>query len=255
MKRKTEKVPGFDEIVFENRNKEYGAYDIRKRYNTTTGLSILGGSALASLTLLLLALPGPETKAVDDPRIDIVVELDDIITPDPVAPEEKPPADLEKIVNNVAPTVVFDTIGLISDFKTVDEQIAGETNRPVDTIEYIPAGTEELIPKPEEIRIWVEEMPEFPGGESELLKFIGKSLEYPEDAIRNNIQGRVILKFVVNTDGSIDRIQVLNGIDPSLENEAVRVVNLLPKFKPGKQNGVAVPVWFTLPVLFRLQNN
>jgi protein TonB len=254
MKRKNEKVPGFDEIVFENRNKEYGAYEIRKRYNATAGLSIFSASALASLTLILLAMPGPETKAVVGPVINVIATLDKINAPDPVKPVEKQQAAIERIVRNVAPTVVVDTAGLASEYLTADELANLTKNQPVDTIEYAPVN-EGLTPKPEEIFIWVEEMPAFPGGEAELLKFISQSISYPEEAVRNNIQGRVILKFVVNRDGSIDRVQVLNDIDSSLQNEAIRVVNLLPKFKPGKQNGVPVPVWFTLPVLFRLQNN
>ena len=111
------------------------------------------------------------------------------------------------------------------------------------------------IPVEPEPAIVVQEMPEFPGGEAALLKFVGDNVKYPSDAQNNNIQGKVILRFVVRSDGSVDRIEVLRGIDPSLDNEAVRVVKTLPRFKPGKQGGVAVPVWFLLPVTFRLENN
>jgi protein TonB len=104
-------------------------------------------------------------------------------------------------------------------------------------------------------RIIVDEMPEFPGGSLELLRYIGENLEYPAEASDNNIQGRVILKFAVNTDGSVDRVEVIKGVDNSLDNEAIRVVKTLPRFKPGKQNGVAVPVWFTIPVVFQLKTN
>jgi len=111
------------------------------------------------------------------------------------------------------------------------------------------------IPVEPEPAIVVQEMPEFPRGETELLKFVKDNVTYPAEAQNINIQGKVILKFVVKSDGSVDRIEVIRGIDPSLDNEAIRVVKKLPRFKPGKQGGVAVPVWFLLPVTFRLENN
>ena len=98
-------------------------------------------------------------------------------------------------------------------------------------------------------------MPEFPGGDMALLKYIHENLIYPSDAQINNVQGRVVLKFVVNGDGSVDRIEVIRSVDPLLDNEAIRVIGRLPKFKPGKQGGVPVPVWFTIPVTFRIENN
>jgi protein TonB len=98
-------------------------------------------------------------------------------------------------------------------------------------------------------------MPEYPGGIPALMKFVSENLQYPEEAIQSNIQGKVFLKFVVRPDGSTDRIEILRSIDPLLDNEAARVVKMLPKFKPGKQDGVAVPVWFLLPVNFKLENH
>jgi len=106
-----------------------------------------------------------------------------------------------------------------------------------------------------EPRIFVEEMPEFPGGNSALLRFVSDALKYPDEAIINNIQGRVTIKFAVNINGSVDRIEVIRGIDPLLDNEALRIISTLPHFKPGKQNGVPVPVWFTIPVVFKIKNN
>ena len=123
-----------------------------------------------------------------------------------------------------------------------------------DSAGYVPEN-DLVVPEVKEPFIVVEQMPEYLGGIPELMKYIGVNISYPKDAINNNIQGRVILKFVVNTDGSIDRIQIIRGIDASLDIEAIRVVKTLPRFSPGKQSGVPAPVWFSLPVLFRLQNN
>ena len=99
----------------------------------------------------------------------------------------------------------------------------------------------------------VEEMPEFPGGQAECMKWLGKNMKYPQISQENGVQGRVIVQFVVNSDGSIVDAQVVRGVDPYLDKEALRVIGLMPKWKPGKQRGKAVRVKFTLPVMFRLQ--
>ena len=99
----------------------------------------------------------------------------------------------------------------------------------------------------------VEEMPSFPGGDAECMRFLNKNIKYPTIAQENGIQGRVILQFVVNKDGSIVDVVVARSVDPYLDKEAVRVVNMMPKWKPGKQRGKPVRVKFTLPVTFRLQ--
>ena len=98
----------------------------------------------------------------------------------------------------------------------------------------------------------VEEMPEFPGGQAALMSFIAKSIKYPVVAQENGIQGRVTCSFVVNKDGSIVDAEVIRGIDPSLDKEALRVINTMPKWKPGKQRGKPVRVKFTVPINFRL---
>jgi TonB family protein len=99
----------------------------------------------------------------------------------------------------------------------------------------------------------VEEMPMFPGGDVELLKFIGENTQYPEKAKINNIQGRVIIRFCVTSEGGVSQISVLKGVDPDLDAEAIRVVETLPAFKPGRQGGKAVPVWYMVPITFTLR--
>lgn len=105
----------------------------------------------------------------------------------------------------------------------------------------------------EEIFVVVEEQPEFPGGNAAMMKFLGDNIKYPVIAQENGIQGRVITNFVVERDGSITDVQVVRGVDPSLDKEAVRVIQSMPRWKPGQQRGSAVRVRFTLPVVFRLQ--
>ena len=99
----------------------------------------------------------------------------------------------------------------------------------------------------------VEEMPEFPGGMGECMKFLGKNIKYPTISQENGVQGRVIVQFVVNRDGSIVDPVVVRGVDPYLDKEALRVISTMPKWKPGKQRGKAVRVKYTVPVMFRLQ--
>jgi len=248
-------VPEFDEIIFENRNKKYGAYKLRKQYKSTTSLSILGGAAFATLLITALSFTTESSTASSGP-ITVVLEMTDPLLPEPVTPPEiKPPAALTQAIRNLQPQVVNDTVETSSYIPTTDELNATVTNGVVtDTVAYT-EPVDVVIPVETKPYIIVQEMPEFPGGNEALLKYVGENLKYPQDAQDNNIQGKVTLKFVVNPDGSVDRIEVLRGVDPLLDNEAVRVVKSLPKFKPGKQSGVAVPVWFTIPVIFQIKSN
>jgi len=101
----------------------------------------------------------------------------------------------------------------------------------------------------------VEQMPVYPGGEEELMKFIIGNLRYPSEAKKAGIEGRVIIRFVVSKNGDITNVEVLRGLDPSCDQEAVRVAKLMPKWTPGKQNGKNVNVYFTIPIVFRLADS
>jgi TonB family protein len=100
----------------------------------------------------------------------------------------------------------------------------------------------------------VEDRPQFPGGDAELMKFLQQNVKYPKEAQEQGKQGRVIVQFVVEKDGSITDAKVLKPVDPLLDAEALRIVNMMPKWTPGKQRGKAVRVYFTIPVTFRLSN-
>lgn len=255
MKRNEKKVPGFDEIIFENRNKEYGAYFLRKGYKSITSLSVIAASAISSLILIILFFNTEDTTASDDTGIMVVAKMDDYIPHVIKQPEIKPPAEMVKTPQNVAPEVVTDTSTVTEFLPTTEEIIQTTTNGNVDdtliTYSEIP---DDVVPAETTPQIWVEEMPEFPGGSPALLEYILKNTVYPAIALENNIQGRVFLKFVVNPDGSVGTIEIMKGVDPLLDKEAIRVVSTLPKFRPGKQNGVPVPVWHTIPVNFHLIN-
>ena len=130
-------------------------------------------------------------------------------------------------------------------------QSSEENNQAVE-IKYVPVEVEEEEPEEQQIFQVVEEMPEFPGGMAECLKFIGKNIKYPTIAQENGVQGRVIIQFVVNQDGSIVDPVVMRSVDPYLDKEALRVIKMMPKWKPGMQKGQPVRVKYTVPVTFRL---
>lgn len=133
---------------------------------------------------------------------------------------------------------VVTTVRCIDDYPPVEEAPQAE--------EYEPAVDNKIFTA-------VEEMPQFPGGEAALLSWIADNLVYPAEAAGNNIQGRVVVQFVVNRDGTIGDVKVARGRDPDLDSEAIRVVKKLPRFKPGRVNGQPVNVWYTLPITFKLQ--
>jgi protein TonB len=221
-----------------------------------TSLSILFGSAISIVLVSLLSFNTQESTATTGP-VTGVVTLSDPFKPDFEIPEaSKAPAGMEKVMSNLKPIVTDDTVGLTAYIPTADENNVIADDPVIDELPINGNGTgEQIIPAEPEIRISVTEMPEFPGGIPAMLKFIGENLDYPDVAVENRISGKVILKFAVWTDGSISRIEILKGADSSLNDEAMRIVKLLPQFKPGKQNGVPVPVWFTLPIVFQLKDN
>jgi len=106
--------------------------------------------------------------------------------------------------------------------------------------------------KPDEPYFAVDEMPVFPGGDVALMKFIATNMQYPEGAKENNIEGKVIIRFCVTAEGGINQITVIKSVDPELDSEAMRVVKKLPVFKPGKKGGVPVPVWYMVPITFKM---
>ena len=139
-----------------------------------------------------------------------------------------------------------------ADVEETTIQASDETDKAVE-VKYVPVEVEEEEVEEQQIFQVVEEMPEFPGGMGECMKWLGKNMKYPTISQENGVQGRVIVQFVVNRDGSIVDAVVARGVDPYLDKEALRVVGLMPKWKPGKQRGKAVRVKYTLPVMFRLQ--
>ena len=179
---------------------------------------------------------------------DIIAEEEvEITRPENTPPPPPPPP----------PPVVTEVLNVVEDDVELEQQdilTSEDTQEAAQTAVYTPPAVEEEEEESaQQIFTVVEEMPEFPGGMNELLKYLAKSIKYPVIAQENGIQGRVICAFVVNRDGSIVDAEVLRGVDPSLDKEALRVINAMPKWKPGKQRGKPVRVKYTVPVTFRLQ--
>ena len=162
-------------------------------------------------------------------------------------PKQAPPPPVAPKVEEVLQIAEND-----ADVQETTIQSSEENNQAVE-IKYVAPVVEEEEPEEAEIFMVVEEMPEFPGGMAECLKFLGKNIKYPTIAQENGVQGRVIVQFVVNQDGSIVDPVVVRSVDPYLDKEALRVIKTMPKWKPGKQRGKAVRVKYTVPVTFKLQ--
>lgn len=162
--------------------------------------------------------------------------------PEPVAPPPEAPKAAE-------------LLEIVDDKTEIDEEttIINEDNAAPVEVKYVPVQVIEEEPEEQTIFEVVENMPEFPGGPAELMKYLAKNIKYPTIAQENGTQGRVIVQFVVNKDGSIVDAKVARSVDPYLDKEALRVINTMPKWKPGMQRGKAVRVKFTVPVVFRLQ--
>lgn len=190
-----------------------------------------------------------------DKKIDLTGQVQDIIAEEEIIPitEQQatpPPPPPEPEVQKVEEVLKI----VEDDVEVADVQLASseDTNEAVEIKEVAPVVIEEEVVE-EEIFQVVEEMPSFPGGMGELMKYLGSNIKYPPVAQENGIQGRVIIQFVVEKDGSVANPQVVKGVDPSLDKEALRVVKAMPKWNPGKQRGKAVRVKYTVPVTFRLQ--
>ena len=272
------------DIVFEGKNKEFGAYQLRstsdRRHNKAVLFTIIGLIVVlvggyfwgmysdykraeyekqlqAQLEQQLAALAEEqveeeqpeENQAIDEPE-----------------PEQATPEEILNTIKDTQIAVVADN-EVKEDITSKDEvqestAAAGATtfDKGTDDLNVVREHKDEIIveekkpePKKEEIFTAVEQMPQFPGGDAELYKWISSHIKYPTMAAENNIQGRVTVRFVVKEDGSIGRVEVLRGKDPDLDKEAQRVVKTLPKFIPGKMNGRAVQVWYSLPINFKLQ--
>ncbi len=265
------------EMVFEGRNKEYGAYRLRKNagkrnlYSLITifiaALAIWGGISLVkfveSRTKSVAQTSVAELSALNQPKKKAEVKQQQKVK------LEQP----EKVVERVKSSVKFtapvikkdDQVKPEDELKTQEELMNTKTAIGALDVKGNDDANGEVLklkeavaqpePKPEVEKVFdvVEQMPSFPGGPSALMEWLSNNVKYPVVAQENGVQGRVVVSFVVERDGSITDVKVVRGVDPSLDKEASRVVRAMPRWIPGKQNGSAVRVKYNVPVAFRLQ--
>jgi protein TonB len=263
------------DMIFEGKNKNYGAYYLRqsssKRHIVAFLIVLLGVGVISAVPSIIEAVKrnAPNLGGVDD-----AFELSNIANVEEQVPEENiikqetapPPPPLKATIQFTAPVITEDekvtdedamkSQDELNENKNIQVSIATvEGSNDKDAVDIADLRDHKVIVQETEEKpfVSVEQMPTYPGGMTELMKFISNNLKYPTIAQENNIQGRVIVRFVVKKDGSIGDIQVQRGLDASCDKEARRVVEIMPKWIPGMQNGRAVPVYFTLPILFKLQ--
>ncbi len=272
------------DLVFEGKNKDFGAYVIRtestKRHNkavlwTIIGAIIFGMLAwgIASANRYFEEKRLREQGEQEEVLIDMTQEAEEPEPEQERLEQPKPEVLPEEVLKSVKVTelqiVEDDKVKKEDEIKTQDELKETETafgqkdnekgteDRNVTRTLKEEVVVEKPVEKPKEVKEEVfrsvEQMPQFPGGEAALMKYLQSHINYPPMAAENNVQGRVVVQFVVDKTGKVGEVKVVRSVDKDLDKEAVRVCKSLPKFTPGRQNGQAVSVWYTLPVTFKLQ--
>ncbi len=261
------------ELIFQDRNKSYGAYKMRQDLGKrqTAALVIVTIVALVGFTLprlIRMAMPAQKEEMVEVTQLSALeepeIKEEAIKKVGPIAP---PPPALKSTIKFTAPVIKKDEeVHEDDELKSQDELTQAKVQISIADVK----GNDELngkdiadlqevitqapeTQKKEEPYTMVEQMPQFPGGPAELLKYIAKNLKYPVIAQENGIQGKVILRFVVSAQGQVEDVKVIRSLDPYCDKEAIRVVKSLPQWIPGKQNGRNVPVYYTCPIVLKLQ--
>ncbi len=272
------------DLVFEGKNKDFGAYVIRtespKRHNKAVLWTIIGAIIFGLLAFGFvkanqyleerrLAEQGEQEEVL----IDMSQEAEEPEQEQERLEQPKPEVLPEEVLKSVKVTelqiVEDDKVKKEDEIKTQDELKETETafgqkdnekgteDRNVTRTLKEEVVVEKKVEAPKEVKEEVfrsvEQMPQFPGGEAALMKYLQSHIQYPPMAAENNVQGRVVVQFVVDKTGKVGEVKVVRSVDKDLDKEAVRVCKSLPKFTPGRQNGQAVSVWYTLPVTFKLQ--
>ena len=266
------------DIIFDNRNKSYGAYELRKNYHKRirNALFIAVTGVLVVVSIPLLASLNETTVTHTKPPIiefkDIPLPIDPVLKIEP--PISSPPVkeidltSVKSVIPEIVPDEKADDKELMKDQDELKKGNIGKTDHDgsddvTDMID-VPIGNGpvgetivETTPALETIleTTVVDQLPEFPGGEDELIKFLTENMNYPELAREKGTEGRVVIGFVVNKEGVIDELKLKRGIGDGCDNEAIRVVNKMPKWKPAKFNGKPVSVYFDLPIQFALEDD
>jgi protein TonB len=251
----------WEDIVFENRNKAYGAYLLRTLYTKNVVLGVVITFIFFTLVFyspdIIALFKGDEVVEKAPPRKLVYSELSappSIDKPKPPPPQVQLPK-LQKVIKFVPPKVVKEEV--VEEVPTIEEikqhEVAAvEIEGPTEIVFEEPVA--EVVVEEDENKIFtvVEQNPEFHGGYEAMMNFIKKNMRYPASARRMGVDGTVYVSFVVSKDGSISEVKTIRGISADCDQEAMRVVSMMPPWKPGKQNGKPVFVRFVLPIKFKL---
>jgi len=249
----------WDDIVFDGRNQSYGAYVIRSIYSRNLLLAVAATILLIGLMVygpaIAALIKGDEAIEKAAPKKLVYTELS---APPPIDKPKPPPPQiqlpkLQKVIKFVPPKVVKEEV--VEEVPTIEEikqnEVAAvEVEGDAEVVFEEPVQA--VVEDENKIFMVVEQQPEFEGGYEAMMNFIRKNMRYPASARRMGIDGTVYVSFVVGKDGSIADVKVLRGISADCDKEAVRVVQMMPPWKPGKQNGKNVFVRFNLPIKFKL---
>lgn len=265
------------ELVFAGRNQAYGAYKLRQGTGKRNVISIIAVVCLIIACQIGLTIKkAADAEAAKRAAMNQAVELSKLEQPKKAEVKQKQvKVEPEKVVEQVKSSIKFTAPVIKKDsevrpedeLKTQDQIMETKTAigsfdvKGNDDVNGEVLKAKEVIaqpepPKqPEESKVFdvVEQMPSFPGGQGALLEYLASHVKYPVVAQENGVQGRVVVSFVVERDGSITDVRVVRSVDPSLDREAARVVSSMPRWTPGKQNGSAVRVKYNVPVMFKLQ--
>jgi protein TonB len=253
-----------DDMIFENRNKSYGAYLLRQIYNKHLTISTIIASGLFIVFIAAPYLISLTKGVTPEKKLDLSeVTLQEAPPQDPKEPPPppvEPPPPLKSTIQFVPPQPVEDKqvtenrVVTVDDLKDVDISTKTEVGDPngvdrslLDESNKGPVATDDNT-----VQTYVEQMPVFPGGEEALMKYLRDHINYPPMAVENEIQGKVIVDFVVGKDGKIRDIKVAKKLGFGFDEEAVRVIGSMPPWNPGKQNGRTVNVSYKVPVKFTL---
>lgn len=253
------------DILFEGRNKEYGAYELRKYYGSRMKKAMITVFALVCATCIFAFLPSSKVRVIfDDPIPTPPLELKPINIPDIEPPKPPEPSPVRSatiqyskpvIVNEDVDQTVPELSELAKDVAIGTETIDGP---PATTTALPPAAEEgegskpvEQVVKPkEEILQSSQIMPEFPGGQAAFMRFLSKNLRVPEDELQEGGKVKIVVRFVVGKDGELSNLVFLDTKGEAFEREVLRVMKKMPRWKPGSQNGENVAVYFNLPIIF-----
>jgi periplasmic protein TonB len=257
-------------LVFEGKNQQYGAFRQRqssgKRHRAAMIIVLIGVIFIALLPTLVKTIQKlrPKHEVFDETREMADVNLEDMVKEEQIKyqpqPVEIPP--LKSTIKFTIVEITDEPIDEGDELRSMDEMTTTKTAISLADVK----GDDDIngtdiadldghqVMAEETVLTSVEEMPQFPGGEEELIRFIGENLKYPAVALEMGVEGRVIVRFVVSKTGEVTNIVINRSLDASCDKEALRVIRMMPKWIPGRQNGRTVSVYYTVPIVFKLNH-